>query len=149
MIRLVAIALVAACARSPRAAAPAPVCAPSQHAPVDAVRAMYAALAADDTTAWQAATSPEFFAYDIGERFDRAGLARVIAEAHAKGRRFVWNVTEPVVDIDCTLAVVTYVNAGSVDEQPVKWLESAWLRHDGNRWRVHFLHSTRARPPKP
>lgn len=110
---------------------------------------MYAALAADDVAAWQAATSPGFFAFERGERFDRDTLARVIAEAHAKGRRFVWNVTEPVVDIDCKLAVVTYVNAGTINEAPARWLESAWLRHDGSRWRVHFLHSTPAPPPQP
>ena len=56
-------------------------------------------------------------------------------------------INDPKVDVMCDMALVTYVNTGSVTSpaaapRSVSWLESATLRHDGQRWRISFFHST-------
>jgi len=108
---------------------------------------MYAALAHDDLTRFRAVVAPGFNAFDGGERYDGDALATLIATAHSAGRRFEWNVTQPVVRVDCTTALITYVNVGAIGDatgmQPRSWLESATLRHTAGSWRLEFFHSTR------
>ena len=110
------------------------------------MRDMYAALMIDDLNAWHAVTTKDFFAYDVGRRFDGDALMNLIKERHAQGVIFEWTVNDPKVEVDCNVALVTYVNTGSVTQagskRPRSWLESATLRHDGERWRIRFFHST-------
>lgn len=115
------------------------------------MRDMYAALMTDDLYAFHAVTTKDFFAYDVGQRFDGDALIDLIKERHAQGVVFDWNVNDPKVEVDCNVALVTYVNTGSVTQagakRPRSWLESATLRHDGARWRIRFFHSTSVPPP--
>lgn len=115
------------------------------------MRDMYAALMIDDLTAFRAATTEDFFSYDVGERFDGDALAVLIKTRHQEGVVFEWNVNDPKVEVACDMALVTYVNTGSATRAGVKrdlsWLESATLKHDGQRWRIRFFHSTRVPDP--
>lgn len=147
-----ATATLSACAHAPSpGSCPAPDRAVTDAA--QTMRDMYAALMTDDLTAFQAATTKDFFAYDVGERFEGDALINLIKDQHAKGVVFEWNVNDPKVEVACDMALVTYVNTGSSTRDGAKgevsWLESATLRHDGQRWRIRFFHSTRVPPPAP
>jgi Domain of unknown function (DUF4440) len=115
------------------------------------VRDMYAALMIDDLEAFRTATTRDFFAYDAGKRFDGDALANLVKDLHAQGAVYEWTVNDPKVEIGCDMALVTYVNTGSVTRAGVRlprmWLESATLRHDGQRWRIRFFHSTSVPAP--
>jgi proline iminopeptidase len=114
---------------------------------VEAVRTMYAALTTDNLNLFHSVASKDFYAYDGGKRFDGDALMNAIKALHAAGRTYVWTVNEPEVHISCGTAWITYVNKGSMRDAsgvtPLKWLESAVLRQDSGRWRIHFFHSTR------
>lgn len=116
----------------------------------ETVRAYYAALAAGDAPAAKALTTPGFYAYDIGKRFDAAGLSEAIRAAHASGVKLEWNLGEIDVHPACDQAWAAWHNKGSVGDaagtRPMTWLESAVLTWQGGRWRLAFLHSTRAPP---
>jgi ketosteroid isomerase-like protein len=115
------------------------------------VRAMYAALASDDLAGWHAVTTKDYFAFDVGRRFDGDALFDVIKEQHAAGAMYEWKVNDPKVEAACNTALVTYVATGSRTQAGVtrqlSWLESATLVHDGQRWRIRFFHSTRVPDP--
>jgi hypothetical protein len=70
-----------------------------------------------------------------------------IQQAHAAGKVFEWNVTEPKVHVSCNVAWITYINKGAVQDpssrRDVTWLESAILDYRSGHWLIHFLHSTR------
>lgn len=128
---------------------PAKACPSQDPVPVaETLREMYAALSIDDLAAFQRIVTPDFYAYDVGERFDGVALAELVKTGHASGARYVWTIEEPATTVICDLAWITYVNRGSVTREgatkPVTWLESAVLIHDGARWRIRFFHSTRA-----
>ncbi|RYZ15327.1 MAG: nuclear transport factor 2 family protein [Alphaproteobacteria bacterium] len=152
MIALGTLALSACMHASPTPPASCPAPAQAAADAAQTMRDMYAALMIDDLTAFRAATTPDFFSYDVGERFDGDALALLIKQRHAEGVVFEWNVNDPKVEVTCTTALVTYVNTGSATRAGVKsdrtWLESAALKHDGQRWRIRFFHST-AVPPRP
>jgi ketosteroid isomerase-like protein len=123
---------------------------------VKTLEQMFSAAQRDDLDRFHAVTTKEFYAYDGGKRFDGDALMELLKQAHAKGRQFIWSVTEPQVHVNCDMAWVTYVNKGSVREADgtmtsVTWLESAVMRWDGNAnaWKVRFLHSTRVPPEQP
>jgi Domain of unknown function (DUF4440) len=125
-------------------------CAPAGKAPdqvVSAIKSMFAAARADDLAAFNAVAEPEFYAFDGGRLFAGTALMSFIQQAHAAGKVFEWNVTEPQVHVSCNLAWITYVNNGSVQDssgrQDVTWLESAILAYVNGDWRIRFLHSTR------
>lgn len=147
---LIALAMLAlpACMHAAPAARPVSCPAPATAAAAvgQTMRDMYAALQADDLNAWRAVTTKDFFAYDVGQRFDGDALMELIKQRHAEGVVFEWTVNDPKVEVDCNVALVTYVNTGSTTQAGVKrprtWLESATLRHDGARWRIRFFHST-------
>jgi hypothetical protein len=151
--------IVASCShpRPPRTAVVASdACAPRADAEAQVVKRvveMYAALAADDVTRFRAVVAPGFYAFDGGERYDGDALANMTATAHAAGKRFEWTVTDPVVRIDCSTALITYTNVGSMGDatsmQPRSWLESATLRYTDGTWRLAFFHSTRVPKPAP
>jgi hypothetical protein len=109
---------------------------------------MFAAMRADDLKRFQEITAPNFYAYDAGIRFTGPALMDFIKSAHASGKRYDWSVTQPEVHVACNLALITYVNQGYVEDgsgrQAVTWLESAVLEYASARWRIRFIHSTRA-----
>lgn len=114
---------------------------------VEAVRQMFVALANDDARLFGSVTSADFYAFDVGKRFDGDGLLELVKKAHASGRVYVWEVTDHEVHVDGNTAWVTYVNRGSIQDaagmKSMRWLESAILRKQGDVWRIHFFHSTR------
>lgn len=126
---------------------PAPA-ASDQAQVTETVRAMFAAMAADDFTKFRAVTTPDFYAYDVGKRFTGEELMNLVKTAHAEGKVYVWSVNEPRVHLHGEIAWITYVNNGSVKDaagtKDVTWLESAVLQKDKGAWRIRFLHSTRA-----
>lgn len=114
---------------------------------VEALRTLYAAATNDDLALFHSVAAPEFYAYDVGKRFDGDALMELIKSLHAAGNIYVWQVTEPEIRVHGDTALITYVNRGSVQDasgrKEVTWLESAFLRKGAGRWRIHFLHSTR------
>lgn len=114
---------------------------------VEAVRMMYAAAMNDDLAQFRAVTAPDFYAFDAGKRMTGDQLMEFVKHAHAAGKIYVWQVTEPQVYVHGQTAWITFVNRGSLQDSEGKkilsWLESAVLRKDKNTWRIHFLHSTR------
>jgi ketosteroid isomerase-like protein len=136
----------------PQTASAASRCAPAATAEADVVRVMqnmFAAMREDDLKRFQELATPDLYAYDGGKRFNGpASLVDLIKSLHASGKKYEWNVTEPEVHVACNLAWITYVNQGSVEDasgrQPVTWLESAVLEYANARWRIRFIHSTRA-----
>jgi ketosteroid isomerase-like protein len=111
------------------------------------LRAMYAAARTDDLAAFHAVTTPDFYAFDGGQRFDGDALMNMVKSVHAEGTRIEWSVTQPEVEADCRRALITFVNVGSITmngkTQPVTWLEAAELHRDGMHWRIHFFTSAR------
>jgi hypothetical protein len=136
----------------PQTASAASRCAPAATAQSDVVgvmRNMFAAMRVDDLKRFQEIAAPDLYAYDGGKRFNGpASLVDLIKSLHASGKRYEWSVTEPEVHVACNLAWITYVNQGSVEDasgrQAVTWLESAVLEYSNARWRIRFIHSTRA-----
>ena len=114
---------------------------------IEAMRLMYVAATNDDMDQFRAVTSPDFYTFDGGKRMTGDELMGFIKDAHAAGKVYVWEVTEPQVRIDGQTAWVTYVNRGSLQDAAGKkdlaWLESAVLRKYDDTWRIQFFHSTR------
>ena len=114
---------------------------------IEAIRSMYVAATNDDLAKFHGVVSPDFYAFDLGKRFTGDELMELIRKAHAAGKIYVWQVTEPEVHIDGTTAWITYINRGSVQDatgtKNLSWLESAFLRKDKENWRIRFFHSTR------
>jgi hypothetical protein len=115
---------------------------------VDTVKAVFVAAAADDLGKFHAVTTTDFYAYDNGMRFDGDALMQAIQKQHAAGYVYEWNVTQPEVHVAGNVAWITYINKGPVknasETQQVTWLESMVLEKKGGKWRIHFVHSTRA-----
>jgi hypothetical protein len=118
----------------------------------DVVRSFFAALAADDDAEVQRLTTPNFYAYDVGKRYSRPELSKVIADAHKSGRIIQWNIGQVDARIDCNLAFAAWENTGAVGSegqlQARVWLESALLVRHQDRWLIDFLHSTPKDPRK-
>lgn len=114
---------------------------------VETVRQMFAALTKDDRGLFKSVTATDFYAFDGGKRFSGDELLQLIEHAHASGKVYAWEVTDPEVHVDGTTALVTYVNRGSLKDaasvKALSWLESALLRKEKGVWRIHFFHSTR------
>ena len=121
----------------------------------ETMRALFIAAGANDLERFRSLTVPGFYAFDSGKRFDGDALMQTIMSAHAKGMKFVWNVTQPDVHVHGDSAWIAYTNVGSIQTSaaaqptPMTWLESACLeRHDGS-WKIVFLQSSRAAAPPP
>jgi ketosteroid isomerase-like protein len=118
---------------------------------VETVRAIFAAAHGDDFAKFHSVTTPDFYLFDGGIRFDGESIMQLTKQKHAEGKRYEWNVTEPDVHIygssagDKT-AWVAYVNQGSLSDSsgtvPKKWLESAFLQKKAEGWKIVFMHST-------
>ncbi len=146
-------AAIAAFAAASALPAHAQACAPkagAEAAIVQTMRDMYESLKADDIDGFHAVTASDFFTFDGGKRFDGDALMALIKAAHDRGAVYDWSVAEPKVEVDCSMALLTYVNIGSLTEKgetrPLTWLESTTMVHDGRRWRIRFFHSTRQQP---
>jgi ketosteroid isomerase-like protein len=111
---------------------------------------MYAMAMKNDVAGFDALIAPGFYMYDNGKRFDGDEImTKVMPEQYKKGYRYFWSVQEPVVEVDCNTAWITYVNKGSVTmpdgtKADMSWLESAVLEKRNGRWLLRFFHSTRA-----
>lgn len=114
---------------------------------VDAMRSMYVAATNDDLARFHTVAAADFYSFDNGKRFTGDALMELIKKAHAAGKVYVWEVTEPEVHIDGATAWITYVNKGSLQDpsgtKNLSWLESAVLRKEKGIWQIHFFHSTR------
>ena len=124
-------------------------CAPEHNeAVVDALNQFFEAASRDDGKLFSEVLAPNFYAFDNGKRFDGMQLPQLIKAAHGAGKTYVWSINDAEVHMTCDWAWVAYTNRGSVGDasgtQPVSWLESAVLHYQGQRWRIQFLHSTRA-----
>ena len=115
---------------------------------VETVKAVFAAAGADDLGKFHSVTTKDFYAYDNGMRFDGDALMDAIKKQHAAGYVYEWNVTQPEVHVAGNLAWITYVNQGAVKKpegtEKLTWLESMVLEKKDGKWRIHFVHSTRA-----
>src|SRR3954470_2535048 len=80
----------------------------------EAVRAMFAAFAADDFAKFHEVTAADFYAFDGGERYKGDELIELLKKLHADGKVFVWTITEPNVHVAADVAWITYVNDGSI-----------------------------------
>ena len=111
------------------------------------MRLMYVAATNDDLAQFRAVTAPDFYTFDVGKRMTGDQLMGLVKDAHAAGKIYVWQVTEPQVYVDGKTAWITYVNRGSLQDatgkRDLSWLESAVLRKDKGTWRIQFFHSTR------
>ena len=92
--------------------------------------------------------TPGFYIYDSGVRFDGDAIMTLLNAAHAKGQKYEWNVTSPDVHITGDTAWIAYVNQGSMTDtsgkQDLQWLESAFLVKQDGKWKIAFMHSTKA-----
>jgi|SRR6185436_9710222 ketosteroid isomerase-like protein len=114
---------------------------------VETVRQMFVALTNDDLHLFKSVTSTDFYAFDVGKRFNGDELVQLVKNAHASGKIYVWEIIDHEVHIDGKTAWVTYTNRGSIKDaasvKELSWLESAVLRKEKGVWRIHFFHSTR------
>ena len=141
-IAMAAIALPAQAKKCPTASAAAVA---------DTMTALFSAMRTDDMQALGRILDPDFYAYDVGKRYDARQLASLMKAAHAAGKIYEWNVTQPDVHFACDTAWIAYVNQGATGDasgmHPQTWLESATLRYEGGLWRVLFLNSARVPAP--
>ncbi|MEM1196645.1 MAG: hypothetical protein AAGH57_11115 [Pseudomonadota bacterium] len=145
-------ALFAALALVPSAGAQTIACPDETTAPAQikqTIADFFDALRAKDDAPLEALTTASFYAFDVGERFPRATLAKVIREALADGVEINWSIGPLDTKVRCDVAWSQWENVGSAgtppDVKPVRWLESAVLVHEDGRWKVDFFHSQRAR----
>jgi len=114
---------------------------------VNTVSTIFTAARADDVAKFDSVIASGFYIYDGGVRFNGDAVMTVIKAAHAAGKRFEWNLTEPDVHISGNTAWIAYVNQGSITDASgtlsQKWLESAFLQKQAGIWKIVFMHSTR------
>ena len=112
-----------------------------------AIRAYFAALAADDEAAAALLTSPSFYSFDAGQRFTGPELVSTIKQIHQRGTVLQWNIGPIDTHFDCSTAWAAWENVGATGPanalKPAKWLETAMLRRRQGRWQLEFLHSSR------
>jgi hypothetical protein len=147
---LVIASLVPGCGGTPPRARSQCVSSPGDAAEVaQAVKAFYISLQTDDPLRVQELTTPDFFAYDGGMRFTAASLTQYLSEARARRMKFDWNLSGFNTHVSCDEAWTAYRNIGGIGDPDhytsIVWLESAALARVGGRWRVQFLHSSRAK----
>ena len=118
-----------------------------EEAVAQTLRLMYVALTKEDSAQLRAVTTPDFYAFDGGQKFTGDELMALIKGLHSAGKAFVWTVPEPTVRVEGRVAWITYLNRGSVQDaagmKDVSWLESAVLLKEAGNWRIQFFHSTR------
>ena len=138
----------------PAVVATTPSVAAAQQASSKAVLVkLFAALENEDHTTFNAVTTPDFRAFEGGKVFDRDSLMSLIQQVHKAGKRYRWSITDERVDQDQRVAVINYVNKGTISdggtEGSVTWLEVATFRATPDGWKINFLSSQRvAAAPK-
>lgn len=114
---------------------------------LNTVRTIFTAAGADDVKMFDSVIASNFYIFDVGKRFDGDAVMATIKAAHAAGKQFEWNVTQPDVHISGSIAWVAYVNQGSITDasgrMDQQWLESAVLQKQAGAWKILFMHSTR------
>jgi hypothetical protein len=109
---------------------------------------LFSALEHEDRTAWNLLVAPDFSAAERGKLYDSTNFFNLIASAHRAGIKLSWSVTEERIQSDCKLAIMSYVNEGSVtnkgeDPAKVRWLETTAFRKEAEGWRVFLVTSMR------
>lgn len=111
----------------------------------DTVRSLFVALAKDDDAAVARLTAPTFYAFE-GERMSAPELSAAIRKAHQAGRTYIWKIGPLDTTVDCNMAWAAWENVGAAGIAPAleprRWLESAALVRQGDRWVLAFMHST-------
>jgi len=116
---------------------------------VATIERVFATLGEDDQVGLKEILCDDFHAFENGVRVTSRQLLDLMSRYHAEGRRYRWSVHSPQIEVEGNLAVVVYVNHGSITEAPgsdpipMSWLETVVLRRQESRWRLAFLHSTR------
>jgi hypothetical protein len=120
----------------------------AQQAVLAGMNKLFDSVRTEDVAGFRSVTTPDFYAYDGGKRFDGTALFDLIKTGHSQGKKWQWSVTEPDVHVACDLAWIAYVNRGSVEDasgrKDLTWLESGVLQYSNKQWRIRFVHSTRA-----
>jgi len=131
-----------------------PVTEADKAAVADAVRTLYAGGSANDMAKMHSVLAPTFYIFDNGQQYNSIeDLMKMVKTFRDQGIKFVWNVTNPNVTIDCNTAWITYVNDGSIQlptdptPTPTQWLESAVLAKQAGTWKLLLMHSTRVPSP--
>jgi hypothetical protein len=100
---------------------------------------------------WDAALNAlghDFFAFESGRRYSAQELIGLLRDVFGEGNRYRWRVTDTHV-VQCNdVAWIAYRNIGDVivpDGSRVErqWLETAFLKRHGARWKIGFLSSMR------
>jgi hypothetical protein len=108
---------------------------------------LFSALENEDKESWERLTDRDFVAFESGHRYGRTDFFELVRSAHAAGRHFEWSITNPRIEVSCTLATLTYVNQGSVTQggsrATLSWLETATFRYNAGQWRAVFVESMR------
>ena len=148
-VSLLAAAITLATTVSVRAAPACPVDPLSESQAVQIQTRIFSAIEHEDRAAWNLLVTTDFSAAERGKLYDSAKFFGMIASAHSAGLKLNWAVTGQRFEADCNLAIMSYINHGSVadrGESPkkVRWLETTAFRNDATGWRVFPVTSMRA-----
>jgi hypothetical protein len=112
------------------------------------IRDFFDALRGEGGASFESLTTRRMYSFDVGARFEGRALADVVTGALEDGVEINWNLGPMDTKVRCDVAWSAWENKGSAgtppDIQPVRWLESAVLVHEGGRWKIDFFHSQRA-----
>ena len=112
------------------------------------VRDFFDALRGKDGVPFESVTTPSMYSFDVGERFEGRALADVIIQALDEGVEINWSLGPMDTKVRCNVAWSAWENTGSAgtppNVRPVRWLESAVLVYEDERWKIDFFHSQRA-----
>jgi ketosteroid isomerase-like protein len=117
----------------------------------DAIKENYAAYSSFDADRYRATTTDDFVLLENGEFIDRETDAANMAKP-GTGFRRTDHFDFKVVKVAGDTAYAAYVLKSDIydDAQGARsreWLESAFLRREGSRWKMALLHSTRVLHP--
>jgi len=100
---------------------------------VATIERVFATLGEDDQVGLKEILCDDFHAFENGVRVTSRELLDLMSRYHAEGRRYRWSVHSPQIEVEGNLAVVVYVNHGSITEAPgsdpipMSWLETVVL----------------------
>lgn len=117
----------------------------------DTMTEIFDAATHDDLAKFHSLTTPGFYLYDGGSRYDGDSIMNLTKAAHAKGTHYTWSVIDPDVHISGDTAWIAYVDKGGVTDASgstkLQWLDSAFLNRERGVWKVAFMHSSHASTP--